>query len=81
MNLAGLRGNPRKGLGHREDQGFFLVAHDPPQAQAQGRDGMGQAGGYGAVSGREQRRGVEHQASDEGILVLAVPPAAVVDTV
>jgi hypothetical protein len=62
MKLAGLMGYARKGLGHREDQGFLIVAHDPPQAIAQVLDGLEQAGGYGAVIGREQSRGVEHQA-------------------
>jgi hypothetical protein len=45
MNLAGLLRHAGEGLGHREDQGFLIVAHNPPQAIAQGFHGLEQAGG------------------------------------
>jgi hypothetical protein len=35
MNLAGLMRHAGKGLGHRQDQGFLIVTHDPPYAIAQ----------------------------------------------
>jgi hypothetical protein len=60
MNLAGLMRYAREGLGHGDDQRLLIVAHDPPQAIAQGFDGLEQTLRQGAVIGREQRHFVEH---------------------
>jgi len=45
MNLAGLMGHAGEGLGHRDDQGFLIVAHGPAQTVAQVVNGLEQAGG------------------------------------